>query len=31
MKVEFGEKIMTKFVALKPKTYNYLIHDDSGD
>ena len=26
MKLEFCGKIMTKFVALKPKTYNYLIH-----
>ena len=29
MKDELGGKIMTKFVALPPKTYSYLIDDDS--
>ena len=27
MKDELGEKIMTKFVALRPKTYSYLMDD----
>ena len=29
MKEELGEKIMTEFVALRPKTYAYLMDDDS--
>ena len=31
MKDELGRKIMTKFVGLKAKTYNYLIDSDSED
>ena len=31
MKNEFGEKIMTKFVALRAKVYSYLIDDVSED
>ena len=31
MKVEFGRKIMTKFVGLRAKTYDYLIDDRSED
>ena len=27
MKDELGGKIMTEYVALKPKTYSYLIND----
>ena len=29
MKDKLGEKIMTKFVGLRPKTYSYLIDDGS--
>ena len=29
MKDELGGKTMTKFVALRAKTYSYLIHDSS--
>ena len=29
MKDELGEKLMTKFVGLKAKTYSYLVHDGS--
>ena len=31
MRDELGGKIMTKFVALRPKTYSYLMDDDAGD
>ena len=31
MKYELGGKIMTKFVRLRAKTYNYLIDDGSED
>ena len=30
-KDQLGEKIVTKFVGLKPKTYAYLIDDGSND
>ena len=29
MKNELGGKIMIEFVALRPKTYSYLMDDDS--
>ena len=29
MKVELRDKIMIEFVALRPKTYSYLMNDDS--
>ena len=29
MKIQLGEKIMTKFLELRPKTYSYLIDDGS--
>ena len=28
MKDELGEKIMIEFVAVRPKTYSYLMDDD---
>ena len=28
MKDELGEKVVTEFVALRPKTYSYLVEDD---
>ena len=31
MKDELGEKIITEFVTLRPKTYPYLTDDDKGD
>ena len=31
MNDELGEKIMTNFVGLRAKTYNYLIDDGSED
>ena len=31
LKDQSGEKIMTKFVRLRAKTYSYLIDDDSED
>ena len=31
MKDESGGKIMTKFAALIPKTYSYLMEDDNSD
>ena len=31
VKDELGRKIMTKFVALRPKTYSYLIDDGNSD
>ena len=31
MKDELGEKLMETFVALKRKTYSYLIDDSSED
>ena len=29
MKNELGEKIMTEFAAMRPKTYNYLTDDNN--
>ena len=29
MKAELGGKVMTEFIAVRPKTYSYLIDDDS--
>ena len=31
MKDQLGEKIVTKFVGLKPKTYAYLTDDENND
>ena len=31
MKYELGGKIMTKFVALRPKTYSYLMDNGNSD
>ena len=31
MKNELGEKIMTKFAALRPKRYSYLMNDGNSD
>ena len=31
MKDKLGGKIMTKFAALRPKTYSYLMDDGKND
>ena len=31
IKDELGEKIMTEFVALRPKTYSYLMDNGNSD
>ena len=31
MKDELGDKIITEFVTLRPKTYSYLTDDDKED
>ena len=31
MKDELGETTMTEFVALRPKTYSYLLDDGNSD
>ena len=31
MEDELGRKIMTEFVALRPKTYSYLLNDGGSD
>ena len=31
MKDELGAKIMTEFVAFRPKTYSYLMNDGNSD
>ena len=31
MKDELGGKIMTKFVALRPRAYSYLMDDGNSD
>ena len=31
MKDELGGRVMTEFIALKPKTYAYLMDDDDGE
>ena len=31
MKDELGRKIVTKFVAIRPKTYSYLMNDGNSD
>ena len=31
MKKELGGRIMTEFVALRPKTYSYLMYDGKTD